>query len=759
MKLNFSGETVTNCQIESQVFRIEASPIAFEILSSKLYANPILAIVRELLTNAYDSHKAANNLHIPIKVHFPNYLDKNFSIRDFGLGLSKEDVMEMYTSFFRSTKSTTNEFTGCFGLGSKTPFSYTSAFSVNSFYNGIKYYFAAVKKDGQPHIICVKEELTDEPNGLEIIIPTNSSDNTTFIQNAREYLYYMPEIILDTNQSIDRGELLYELDNIKLYKNPLSHNNWFDSSNQLLLKQGQNIYSGNEFVPLHKIKYLHKIRKKFIVVIEVPIGTLEITPSRESLSKEVHNVEKINKFIQDTEANFANIIQNNTKLIQNWDHSTYDEIVSEKYFPNGLVNIRYIKKEENFKDICQISMGYVNPIKVTDRDKWINATFFSSNKIVVFCYDTLDAKEYQKLKNRIKNYNLNEVFILFPTRRSEEKRDFLRRMFNIFWILNEIHEYDFNFNYMTMSKFNREYPNSKEVKQKTKNLEKTINITVHTILFNAYDSTTFFRKKQSNSLKFIYENYPCETTFVIEDNQKNFDVAELPQLICTFVHRIVNHKAENFVLNYLFNINNKLNKDIISARNIHMILISKSNLRFFKDYVKFDINNFNEMIEKENWKITASPSSSEYSSELCSILTKYRNTLKVNFIGKVQNLIKDSNIYKYIDTYINSYESLGISKIKNFCSPFHIRVLNKWKLLTTNREHKNENYFSEKIRTLESIIEPKQTPFRSHAISKKGDKNNFRHTKVMAYHLNNDQKIKILKFLTKENKPNVIFQR
>ena len=129
MILDANTHTETNCTIQGNSFSIKASPIAFDILSSKLYSNPVLAVVRELLTNAYDSQVAAGNADKEIDVIFPTALDTEFSIRDYGTGLSKEDVMTLYTTFFDSTKSNSNDFTGGFGLGSKTPFSYTSSFT------------------------------------------------------------------------------------------------------------------------------------------------------------------------------------------------------------------------------------------------------------------------------------------------------------------------------------------------------------------------------------------------------------------------------------------------------------------------------------------------------------------------------------------------------------------------------------------------------------------------------------------------------
>ena len=165
MILGETNKTETNCNLEGKAFSIKNSPVAFEILSSKLYSDANMAVVRELLCNAYDSHKACGKQDVPIHVQLPSYLNKNFIIRDYGLGLSKEDVIDLYTTFFHSTKADSNDFTGCFGLGSKTPFSYTDAFTVTSYWNGTKYSFVAAKKDGYPNIYCINEEDTDECNG------------------------------------------------------------------------------------------------------------------------------------------------------------------------------------------------------------------------------------------------------------------------------------------------------------------------------------------------------------------------------------------------------------------------------------------------------------------------------------------------------------------------------------------------------------------------------------------------------------------
>jgi len=80
-------------------FRIRNSAKAFNILSSGLYANKIRAIIRELSCNATDSHVAAGRAGTAFDVHLPNALEPYFSIRDYGTGLSHDQVTSIYRKY------------------------------------------------------------------------------------------------------------------------------------------------------------------------------------------------------------------------------------------------------------------------------------------------------------------------------------------------------------------------------------------------------------------------------------------------------------------------------------------------------------------------------------------------------------------------------------------------------------------------------------------------------------------------------------
>lgn len=171
-------------------FRIRNSAKAFSILSSGLYANKIRAIIRELSCNAVDSHVEAGKADTPFDIHLPNTLEPWFSIRDYGTGLSHDQVTQIYTTYFESTKADSNAFIGALGLGSKSPFSYTDNFTVTAIKNGRRGIYSAFINDaGVPSIALMMEEASNVPAGVEVKFSVNDRyDFSKFIDEAK-YVY------------------------------------------------------------------------------------------------------------------------------------------------------------------------------------------------------------------------------------------------------------------------------------------------------------------------------------------------------------------------------------------------------------------------------------------------------------------------------------------------------------------------------------------------------------------------------------------
>ncbi len=194
MKLHTERNEIERSGVASETtFRIKTTAKAFDILSSGLYTDPKLAIVRELSCNAYDAHVAANKADVPFEIHLPNSLEPWFHVRDYGTGLSDSDVMSLYTTYFESTKSDSNDFIGALGLGSKSPFSYTKAFEVISRFNGKRrMYSVFINEDGVPTIARLGEIDTDEVNGLEVRITVTSGDFYAFAEKTARALRFFP---------------------------------------------------------------------------------------------------------------------------------------------------------------------------------------------------------------------------------------------------------------------------------------------------------------------------------------------------------------------------------------------------------------------------------------------------------------------------------------------------------------------------------------------------------------------------------------
>lgn len=162
-------------------FKITASAKAFVVLSSGLYSDKIRAVVRELSCNAYDSHVAAGKKDVPFNVHLPTQIEPWFSVRDFGTGMTKEQVLDLYSTYFESTKTQSNDFVGALGLGSKSPFSYVENFSVVSTKDGkTGYYTAYINEAGFPAITCMAEVPAVDSDGVEVKFPVAQKDFYAF---------------------------------------------------------------------------------------------------------------------------------------------------------------------------------------------------------------------------------------------------------------------------------------------------------------------------------------------------------------------------------------------------------------------------------------------------------------------------------------------------------------------------------------------------------------------------------------------------
>ena len=321
MKLH---NTVQNEAILSNVgeigeFRIRNSAKAFNILSSGLYANKIRAIIRELSCNAVDSHTAAGKADTPFDVHLPNAIEPWFSIRDYGTGLSHDQVTNIYTTYFESTKTGSNDFIGALGLGSKSPFSYTDNFTVTTVKDGRKgVYTAFINEQGVPSIALMAEETTTDPNGVEVRFAVESnSDFYKFRDEASTvYTFFKLRPVVSGYSEFQFREITYKERDII----PGVHTKDSGRSVAIMGNIAYPIDIPNAENVLGDLASLIDCN----LVMEFDIGELDFQASREGLSYIPETIASIKAKLKKLNGQLATHVATKADAITNlWDRADY----------------------------------------------------------------------------------------------------------------------------------------------------------------------------------------------------------------------------------------------------------------------------------------------------------------------------------------------------------------------------------------------------------------------------------------------------
>jgi hypothetical protein len=288
--------------VAPSAFKINASAKAFQILSDGLYSDKISAPIRELSSNAYDSHVADGKPDLPFEVHLPTVLEPYFSVRDFGVGLCEEDVFNVFTTYFESFKTDTNELVGCLGLGSKSPFAYTDIYTTTAWFNGVKTLYSMFLDNGFPQVAKIHEEPTTEHNGLCVSFSVKQGDYNLFsIKAANIYGWYKvkPNIT---------GNIVEIPDYLKYSK---CGNGWFTlDDKRSLYSRNIRILTGNTIyeVSSSECEVVESVCNMSLVLF-CDIGEIDITPSREKVALTALTQSTIQAKVNNVMAEYALSIQ------------------------------------------------------------------------------------------------------------------------------------------------------------------------------------------------------------------------------------------------------------------------------------------------------------------------------------------------------------------------------------------------------------------------------------------------------------------
>lgn len=438
MKPIFQQDVIESTIQSDYDFSIKQSAHAFQVLSNSLYSNKILAVVREYLTNALDA-QIASGVKTPFSVTLPSdneLLGNNYwQVRDYGTGLSEEDIKEFYCTYFSSSKQSSNDFTGMLGLGCKSAFAYTQEFTVTSWFKGEKTDYFVYVENGLPKLTKLGSEPSDEPNGLMVSIYVKQEDVFGFVKTTNDILQWFPQEYVPVGLRTAL-EPAYESDTCIIIKN--KGINYGDIIHCLM---GNVVYPVN--VEGFNKDLIDTIQKhEYKVILKFPIGSLSILPSREGLSLDITTKKALQKKINictnelkyrqkhdspkklfDSAQKIGNVsFIVNPKIQKAWEVKNYVEyqrINGDKttysrlsYVHNHILNVTGLH-DKNYFIVVPINTRV--PIKTLESFGYDNNVFVlkyrdisDKKRIYKFLYKFYSGKIYRSFKNFIEELGIEK---------------------------------------------------------------------------------------------------------------------------------------------------------------------------------------------------------------------------------------------------------------------------------------------------------------------------------------------------------------
>lgn len=278
------------------------------LLSSNLYSDPEQSFIREIVSNAWDSHVEAGTTDIPVIVRFRRYGGEgSVTIRDYGVGLSPERFQEVYCNIGSSTKRDSNDYIGGFGIGKYSSLACSNTVYITSYYEGKAYYYVMVKSGNSITTNLLMEKPTDEKNGVEVTI--KSISDLTPYNKALQYIVFFPNVYIDGASDAD----MINSAKLKRFNNFAAASIFIPS--KLLL--------GNVLYPVQKY-HLNYEARSFIeriegtgIVIKFDVGEINITPNRENIIYSSDTIKKIEDRIMAAKAELDALVD--AKVTKDYD--------------------------------------------------------------------------------------------------------------------------------------------------------------------------------------------------------------------------------------------------------------------------------------------------------------------------------------------------------------------------------------------------------------------------------------------------------
>lgn len=327
MRVAHVSDHITHAVIggrQSMDFGISDDPAFFQILSSALYKDPMLAMVRETICNAWDAHLEAGLTDKAISI---TLTDNYLTIQDFGPGIPDHLIQPIYGVYGASTKKNDGRQTGGFGLGCKSPFAYNDHFEVTSYHAGTKTIYnmskSSAQVQGKPAIVPIASFPTTD-TGISVKIPLNPTAQNHRLAELIRQVVFNGDIKATYNllalETLEMDQTEYGL--VLIPDSVIGGAHHLRSTNNRMSKASRiNIRYGNVIYPVELAEQYGDLYKRVhgllsshylcTLVMMAPADSISMTPSRESLTQSDITVQTIQQLL----GKFLSIFLKNQQLL------------------------------------------------------------------------------------------------------------------------------------------------------------------------------------------------------------------------------------------------------------------------------------------------------------------------------------------------------------------------------------------------------------------------------------------------------------
>lgn len=295
----------------------------------RTYAEPKVAVAREIIANARDASVMAGATR-PIEVSTPNDVSANLVVRDFGVGMTSAEVEDNYLAFAASTKDQSNEFVGKLGIGSKAPWNLCESFLVDTVKDGKRTSVRASRDFN--HQVYLRDVPTDQPDGTTVTIPVSPDGDWETIVRRVAAAHDPNTVTVDGSPIVSVKGGPNWIGPVRLGK--------FD------VLGGENMWvlsGGTLFGVPHDIRRNVTARTGFYgMIIELPIGSFEHTPGRESIIADPSTTSAIDNALNEFDKEVAKLSRKITRIARtNIDKALAlrNDIISDSGASGGFLPI------------------------------------------------------------------------------------------------------------------------------------------------------------------------------------------------------------------------------------------------------------------------------------------------------------------------------------------------------------------------------------------------------------------------------------